>query len=66
MSPGLITGFQNDDPQVNTVNVLIVVTSLLGPILTEVFAKRLAIDAPPSLQPSADSLQPSPLPVGEG
>jgi Kef-type K+ transport system membrane component KefB len=37
-----------DEPVLNTVIVLMVVTSLLGPILTEVFGKRLAAATPTS------------------
>jgi hypothetical protein len=32
-----------DEPVLNSVIVLMVVTSLLGPILTEVFGKRMAV-----------------------
>jgi Kef-type K+ transport system membrane component KefB len=36
-----------DEPVLNSVIVLMVVTSMLGPILTEVFGRRLAAAAPP-------------------
>ena len=38
-----------DEPVLNSVIVLMVVTSILGPILTEQFGKRLAADPKPAL-----------------
>ena len=51
-----------DEPVINTVIVLMVVTSVLGPVLTERFCKQLMpANVPPELQqlvPSRESMQP--------
>lgn len=49
-----------DEPIINSVLVLVVVTSVLGPILTEVFGKRMAKD-----QASAETGEEPKLPAGE-
>jgi hypothetical protein len=48
-----------DEPVLNSVIVLMVVTSLLGPILTEVFGKRLAGDSQ-AQQPATPAVRPTP------
>jgi hypothetical protein len=48
-----------DEPVLNSVIVLMVVTSMLGPILTEVFGKRLAADSGLAQKP-APATRPSP------
>jgi hypothetical protein len=54
------------EPVLNSVIVLLVVTSVLGPILTESFAKRLPTSAPESVSDEhpADAVA-APAPVGE-
>lgn len=42
-----------DEPVLNTVIVLMVVSSILGPVLTEHFGRRLAPIPPPSPEPTA-------------
>jgi Kef-type K+ transport system membrane component KefB len=37
-----------DEPVLNSVIVLMVVTSVLGPVLTEYFGQRMAADVPPN------------------
>lgn len=44
-----------DEPVLNSVIVLMVVTSLLGPILTEFFGRRLAAKVPPNKTQPGDS-----------
>ncbi len=44
-----------DEPVLNSVIVLMVVTSLLGPILTELFGRRLAVEVPPNKTQPGDS-----------
>ena len=44
-----------DEPVLNSVIVLMVVTSVLGPILTELFGRRLAAEVPPNKTQPSDS-----------
>jgi Kef-type K+ transport system membrane component KefB len=44
-----------DEPVLNSVIVLMVVTSVLGPILTELFGRRLAAEVPPNKTQPGDS-----------
>jgi Kef-type K+ transport system membrane component KefB len=48
-----------DEPILNSVLVLVVVTSVLGPVLTEVFGKRMA-----KVQPLSDTPADSEIPIG--
>jgi Kef-type K+ transport system membrane component KefB len=45
-----------DEPVLNSVIVLMVVTSLLGPILTDFFGRRLISTSPVLTTPSADTI----------
>jgi Kef-type K+ transport system membrane component KefB len=44
-----------DEPVLNSVIVLMVVTSVLGPVLTEIFGRRLAAEVPPNKSQPGDS-----------
>jgi Kef-type K+ transport system membrane component KefB len=44
-----------DEPVLNSVIVLMVVTSVLGPVLTEIFGRRLAAEVPPNKSQPDDS-----------
>jgi hypothetical protein len=44
-----------DEPVLNSVIVLMVVTSVLGPVLTELFGRRLAAAVPPNNTQPGDS-----------
>ena len=44
-----------DEPVLNSVIVLMVVTSVLGPILTDLFGRRLAAEVPPNKTQPSDS-----------
>jgi Kef-type K+ transport system membrane component KefB len=52
-----------DEPLLNSVIVLMVVTSVLGPVLTEVFGKRLALA---KQQPGTEPDQPIAIPPLQG
>jgi Kef-type K+ transport system membrane component KefB len=44
-----------DEPVLNSIIVLMVVTSVLGPILTDLFGRRLAAEVPPNKTQPSDS-----------
>jgi Kef-type K+ transport system membrane component KefB len=45
-----------DEPVLNSVIVLMVVTSVLGPVLTELFGRRLVAEVPPNKTQPSDSV----------
>jgi Kef-type K+ transport system membrane component KefB len=55
-----------DEPMINTVLVLVVVTSLLGPVLTEHFGRQRLAEQEAAGRPGAHSPQTANQPAGQG